>query len=42
MGGILAGLFFSTYKMKTLLLASMILIVGLVVDYVNVKLEEKK
>ena len=41
-GGILAGLFFSTYKMKTLLLASMILIVGLVVDYVNVKLEEKK
>jgi uncharacterized membrane protein YoaK (UPF0700 family) len=41
-GGILAGLFFSTYKMKTLLLASMILIVGLFVDYVNVKLEEKK
>ena len=41
-GGILAGLFYSTYKMKTLLIASLILIIGLFVDYVNVKLEEKK
>lgn len=41
-GGILAGLFFSTYKMKTLLIASLILMIGLFVDYINVKLEEKK
>ena len=41
-GGILAGLFFSTYKMKTLLIASLILIIGLFVDYINVKLDEKE
>lgn len=41
-GGILAGLFFSTYKMKTLLFASLLLIVGLFVDYINVKLDKSK
>lgn len=39
-GGILAGLFFSTFKIKTLLLASCILLIGLIVDYINVKLVE--
>lgn len=41
-GGILAGLFFSTYKMKTLIIASLLLIIGLFIDHINVKLEEKK
>lgn len=41
-GGILAGLFFPTYKMKTLLIASFVLIVGLIIDYINVKLNETK
>ena len=41
-GGIFAGLFFSTYKMKILVMASLILIIGLFVDYINVKLDEKK
>ena len=41
-GGILAGLFFSTFKIKTLLLASFLLIIGLFVDYINLKLIDKK
>jgi uncharacterized membrane protein YoaK (UPF0700 family) len=42
MGGILAALFYSSYKMKTLLIASLILIIGLFIDYINVKLDETK
>ncbi len=41
-GGILAGLFYSSYKMKILLIASIMLIIGLIVDYINLKLEKTK
>lgn len=41
-GGIIAGLFYSAYKIKTLLIASILLLIGLIVDYIDVKLDEKK
>jgi hypothetical protein len=41
-GVILARLFYSSYKMKILLIASIILIIGLIVDYINLKLEKTK
>ncbi len=37
-GGIIAGLLFSSFKMKTLLIASLILILGLITDYVNIRI----
>lgn len=37
-GGIIAGVFFSNYKMKTLLIASTVLLIGLIIDYLNVKI----
>jgi uncharacterized membrane protein YoaK (UPF0700 family) len=37
-GGIIAGIFFSNYKMKTLLIASSVLLIGLIIDYLNVKI----
>ncbi len=41
-GGILAGTFFSEYKMKTLLIGSLTLLVGLIIDYVMIKIRFKK
>ena len=37
-GGIIAGLLFSSFKMKTLLIASLILILGLITDYINIRI----
>ncbi|WP_026262323.1 YoaK family protein [Spirosoma panaciterrae] len=42
LGGILAGVLFSTFKMKTLFIASFTLLIGLTIDYVNVKIRLKK
>lgn len=41
-GGIIGGVFFSSYKMKTLLIASIMLIIGLIIDYINVKIRLNK
>ena len=41
-GGILAGTFFATYKMKTLLFASIILLIGIIVDITILKIRQKK
>lgn len=40
-GGIIAGIFFEDYKMKTLLVASFTLFIGLIIDYINVKIRLK-
>lgn len=41
-GGCIAGLLFSSFRMKTLLLASSILLIGLIIDYINVKIRMNK
>jgi uncharacterized membrane protein YoaK (UPF0700 family) len=41
-GGIFAGTFFSAYKMKTLLFASLILLLGIIIDIVTLKIENRK
>ncbi|GAB4036773.1 YoaK family protein [Spirosoma gilvum] len=42
LGGIIAGLLFSTFKMRTLLIGSFTLLVGLTIDYMNVKIRQRK
>lgn len=41
-GGIIAGVFYSNFKMKTLLIASLILLIGLIIDFLNVRYKIKK
>ena len=40
-GGILAGLLFSTFKMQTLLVAALTLLLGLIIDYFMIKMKLK-
>ena len=40
-GGILAGLLFSTFKMQTLLVAALTLLLGLIIDYLMIKMKLK-
>jgi uncharacterized membrane protein YoaK (UPF0700 family) len=42
LGGILAGTLFSELKMKTLLIATLTLIIGLMIDYITLKIRQKK